>query len=158
MSLRKKLPSDRWARASTSFRVSAYSDYHALVKCGLTVDAGSDVAFRPGGSVVQLNGNVAGPNVTGFTWHPTTGLDNPNSLTPSATITAPVTYTLTAEVFDPTANLIVNGDFEAGNSGLRTIYLPGFGGPFCLLSRAGHRTVPVFHRRGRHLRRRDRRG
>ena len=57
------------------------------------------------------------------TWSPSTGLSNPNILNPVATITGPITYTLTGWGIDPAnPNLIVNGDFEQGNIGFSSDY------------------------------------
>ncbi|MFN7013265.1 MAG: hypothetical protein ACK4ON_03235, partial [Bacteroidia bacterium] len=61
------------------------------------VDAGNDVMVCKGSSTVLqgliLNGN---PNCTP-TWSPSTGLDNPSSLTPLATPDTTTTYVLTAD-------------------------------------------------------------
>lgn len=116
-----------------SVRVSA--------QCGLTVEAGPDAAICPGGGQAQLNASISGPNVTGFSWTPLTGLSDPFSLNPVAAVSGEITYTLTAEVFDPTFNLIVNGDFSAGDSGFTTDYSPGSGGSFGILSSEGEYTV-----------------
>lgn len=110
-------------------------------QCGITVDAGPDASFCPGGGLVQLNASISGSNLSNFSWSPTTGLDNPNSLTPRATVSGPIIYTLTAEVFDPATNLIVNGSFDAGDSDFTTDYSPGSGGPFGLLSDEGEYVI-----------------
>ena len=59
-------------------------------------DAGFDVVIQQGGSV-QLNGSVYG-GIEPFSiqWTPTTGLDNPNILVPTASPSVTTTYTLTA--------------------------------------------------------------
>ncbi|WP_428327563.1 gliding motility-associated C-terminal domain-containing protein [Mucilaginibacter sp.] len=46
------------------------------------------------GQSVKLNGTDKGDEITGFYWTPTTALDNPNSLTPVASPTDNITYTL----------------------------------------------------------------
>ncbi|MNU69881.1 hypothetical protein D3C71_592790 [compost metagenome] len=51
---------------------------------------------------------------------------------PSVTITTPTTLIL--NVANYTQNLVVNGDFEAGNTGFTTGYGPGTGGAFGLLT------------------------
>ncbi len=51
---------------------------------------------------------------------------------PSVTITTPTTLILNVANF--TQNLVVNGDFEAGNTGFTTGYGPGTGGSFGLLT------------------------
>jgi gliding motility-associated-like protein len=108
---------------------------------GLTVSAGPDVFFCPGGGSVQLNGSISGPGLSGFSWSPTTGLNDPNILNPIATVSSAITYTLTAEVFDPTTNSIINGDFSAGDSDFTTDYIPGTGGAFGLLSDEGQYVI-----------------
>ena len=62
----------------------------------LTVIAGDDQAICPGESAV-LNAEIRGgaPDYE-FTWDPVTGLDDPASLTPTATPSATTTYTLRA--------------------------------------------------------------
>lgn len=110
-------------------------------QCGITVDAGPDLFYCPGGGQVQLNGTVSGANIAGFSWDPTTGLNDPNSLNPIATVSGPTTYTLTAEVFDPTANVIINGDFSSGDIGFTTDYDMASGGSFGPLSNEGEYMV-----------------
>lgn len=58
------------------------------------VSAGSDVRVQKN-SVITLQGSVIGS--TNFAWTPSTGLSNPNILTPDATITNTITYTLSAQ-------------------------------------------------------------
>ena len=126
----------RLSRLSTSLFL-LFLSFQLSAQCGLTVDAGPDAAICPGGGQAQLNASISGPNVTGFSWTPLTGLDNPFVLNPTAVVTGEITYTLTAEVFDPTLNLIVNGDFSAGDADFTTDYVPGTGGEFGLLSTEG---------------------
>lgn len=92
------------------------------ISCDLIVDAGPDTnVCAPGGSVT-LMGSITGDELF-FLWSPSTGLSNPFSLTPIATITGPITYTLTAWGVDPSnPELIVNGDFSAGNTGFNSDY------------------------------------
>lgn len=55
-------------------------------------NAGGDkVLFE--GQQVQLNGSIAGDKITNYYWTPTTGLDNPNSITPNASPKDNITYT-----------------------------------------------------------------
>lgn len=92
------------------------------LQCPLTVIAGPDKLVCSPGSQATLNGSISGTYL-GFNWSPTTGLNNPGSLTPSATVNGPATYTLSAQAFDPSApNLVTNGDFEAGNTGFTSSY------------------------------------
>ena len=58
-----------------------------------TADAGKDkVIFK--GQSVKLNGAETGDDITSTYWSPATGLDNPFLLTPTASPTADITYTL----------------------------------------------------------------
>lgn len=56
----------------------------------------------------------------GFCWSPTTALDDPLSPNPVTSTTAPITYYFTAETAG--TNIIVNGNFNAGNSGFTSGY------------------------------------
>jgi gliding motility-associated-like protein len=58
-----------------------------------TANAGGDKVIFEGQSV-QLNGAIGGDNISNYYWTPTTGLDNPNSITPNASPTDNITYTL----------------------------------------------------------------
>ncbi len=120
-----------------------FAPFVLSAQCGLTVDAGPDAAICPGGGQAQINAAISGSNVAGFSWSPTTGLDNPFVLNPVATAAGEVTYTLTAEVFDPALNLIINGDFSAGDSDFTTDYDPGSGGSNGLLSNEGEYAVAI---------------
>lgn len=55
-----------------------------------------------------------------FCWTPTTYLNNPNSANPIASPPNDITYYFNAEVTG--TNLIVNGDFNAGNTGFTSQY------------------------------------
>ncbi len=99
------------------------------VVTGVSVDAGVGQAFCPNDLpfTVDLEGSVEG-DVLSYIWQPNTGLDDPFSLSPNATITAPITYTLTAFV-ESGDNLIPNGDFENGYAGFTSDYVQGTGAP-----------------------------
>jgi len=56
-------------------------------------NAGNDKVIFEGQSV-QLNGSIAGDNISSYYWTPTTGLDNPNALAPNASPKDDITYTL----------------------------------------------------------------
>ncbi|MDQ3016326.1 MAG: gliding motility-associated C-terminal domain-containing protein [Bacteroidota bacterium] len=104
------------------FFVPERSEDGARSLCTLTVDAGPDtnVCF-PGGNLT-LMGSVNG-NAVFTQWSPATGLSNISILNPVANVTFPITYTLTGWSVDPNApSLIVNGDFEAGNTGFTSSY------------------------------------
>jgi gliding motility-associated-like protein len=59
---------------------------------------------------------------------------------PSITITLPTTVVLNVQNFGST-NLVVNGDFEGGNSGFTSAYGPPTGGSYGPLSSAGQYTI-----------------
>lgn len=90
--------------------------------CGITVDAGPDLAVCFPGGPIQLNGSVTG-NVLTYSWSPPFGLSDPNILNPVATVFSTTTYTLTAGTFNPNINLIANGNFESGNVAFTTDYM-----------------------------------
>ncbi|WP_273444807.1 gliding motility-associated C-terminal domain-containing protein [Neolewinella agarilytica] len=110
-------------------------------QCGVTVDAGADLSVCAGGGSIRLLGDVFGTNVVGFAWTPAQGLSDATDLEPTAMVTGPAVYTLTALVFDLANNIITNGDFEAGDSGFSTDYSPGSGGSFGLLSDEGEYVI-----------------
>lgn len=56
----------------------------------------------------------------GFCWSPSTGLDNPSSTHPVATPAVTTKYHFTSLIAG--ANLVVNGDFSAGNTGFTSAY------------------------------------
>lgn len=86
-------------------------------QCPITVDAGADQFVCQTGEQTALDGSILG-NYLGFVWSPASGLDNPQNLTPNATVTGPMTYTLTGFAEDPSApNLVTNPAFENGNAG-----------------------------------------
>jgi len=68
------------------------------------------------GATKQISG-TAGLN---FCWSPSLYLDNPNSNTPTTSTPVNITYYYTAEI--PGNNIIVNGNFNAGNSGFTSAY------------------------------------
>ncbi|MBK9270274.1 MAG: gliding motility-associated C-terminal domain-containing protein [Saprospiraceae bacterium] len=94
-----------------------------FAQCNFQVMAGPDKLVCKPGDAVTLDGRITG-NPTEFYWEPTTGLSNSRILTPRATVFGPMTYYLVARGLDNT-NLIVNGDFSAGNSGFYTDYTVG---------------------------------
>lgn len=100
------------------------------VQCNLTVDAGPDTNVCAPGGTLQLMGSITG-NPLFYQWTPTSGLNNPFILNPTANITGPITYTLGVYGVDPNnPNLVVNGNFSSGNVGFNSDYtyvvdLPG---------------------------------
>ena len=91
-------------------------------QCPVTVDAGDDQFVCASGDQTTLNGSISG-SYLGFAWTPAAGLDNPMDLTPNATVTGPMTYTLNGFAEDPSApNLVTNPGFEAGNTGFSSSF------------------------------------
>ena len=92
------------------------------VACNVQLNAGPD-QFICQPDIVQLNGEADG-DVLFTLWSPTTGLSDPDILDPTADITNTITYTLTGWGIDPNnPNIIINGDFEDGNTGFSSDYL-----------------------------------
>ncbi|HZY38032.1 MAG TPA: gliding motility-associated C-terminal domain-containing protein [Mucilaginibacter sp.] len=58
-------------------------------------DAGNEIILFEGQSA-KLNGSITGDNITNYYWTPATFLSDPSLLTPTATPTDNITYTLTA--------------------------------------------------------------
>lgn len=107
----------------------------AQMDCNITVDAGNDVTICDAPQAVALSGTISGDYIEA-SWEPANLLDNPNSLTPTATITETTTFTFTVRSFSE-ENLIFNGDFNEGDTGFTSDYEHGTGGPFGLLSMEG---------------------
>jgi len=63
------------------------------VNQNVTADAGGNKTIFEGESVM-LNGQAGGDGITGITWTPATGLDDPSSLTPVASPLESTTYTM----------------------------------------------------------------
>lgn len=109
-----------------------------LAQCGYTVSVSTIDTFLCNPSSVQLNATTTGsiPASAVYEWTPTTGLNNPNIPNPIATPNSTTTYTYS--VSTPIGgNLIVNGDFELGNTGFITGHIPGTGGTWGTLSNNG---------------------
>jgi len=68
----------------------------------------------------QTTARLQTRTVLDFCWFPTTYLDDPRSPNPVTSTPNDITYYFNAKVTD--ANLIVNGDFSAGNTGFITDY------------------------------------
>jgi len=101
----------------TSKTVSLRGVVTSLSGCGL--NAGSDLTYEFG-SFAQLGASGADT----YEWHPTTGLSNPNIANPTVSGGADgsvTTYTVVG-ISQYGANIAVNGDFEAGNTGFTSDY------------------------------------
>ncbi len=90
-------------------------------QCGTTVDAGPDRIVCPGQGPITLNGTVSA-NAFGYAWEADPTLSDPRSLNPEVNPTGTTDYVLIAYTADPADNLVVNGDFEAGNTGFTSQY------------------------------------
>jgi gliding motility-associated-like protein len=87
---------------------------------------GPDTILCPGQSIL-LNAASNGA-YTNYLW-------NNNSTLPNRTITSSGTYSVLGTFLGP--NVIINGDFESGNTGFSTNYVYGTGGSWGLLSSPG---------------------
>lgn len=116
--------------------------YLLSAQCDVGVDAGDDIRVCSDDNTVRLNGSVSGDNVIDFFWSPDNDLSTSTSLIPLVFLDGTdQTITLTVRGFDPADNLIINGDFEAGDSDFTTDYAPGSGGAFGTLSAEGQYAV-----------------
>lgn len=92
-------------------------------QCPGAVNAGQDryICF-PGGTVNVVG--TATPGYTGILWTPSSGVSNPTILNPAITVNGagPHTFTLTGKYRLP-GNLVVNGNFSAGNTGFTSDYI-----------------------------------
>ena len=107
-------------------------------QCGYSVSVNTADTFLCNPAPIQLNTSSTGVIPAGaiYSWMPITGLNNPNSPNPIATPNATTTYTYS--ISTPVGgNLIVNGDFESGNTGFTTGHTLGTGGTWGLLSNNG---------------------
>lgn len=82
--------------------------------CNLVVNAGPDITICAGIGKT-INANASSTRTITYEWEPPDGLDDPTKLKPVANPAATTTYTLTARA--TSAELIVNGDMEAGGIG-----------------------------------------
>lgn len=85
------------------------------------------------GDTVQLQVNT---NVTSLNWSSSGSLSNDTIAAPLAFPTTTTTYYINTPLSLST-NLVVNGNFESGNTGFSSTYTIGTGGPWGLLSNEG---------------------
>jgi hypothetical protein len=69
----------------------------------------------------NVNGQLNASGATYYSWTPTTGLSNASIANPIVNIPATSIYYVTGRT-ESTTNLIINGDFEAGNTGFTSAY------------------------------------
>ncbi len=97
--------------------------------CNETINAGPDQQICYPGGTINLNGFFSGNEISSLEWTPAAGLSDPMIMNPAATVNQTTTYTLTIKA--PSGNnLVVNGDFENGNTGFTSDYYygtPGLG-------------------------------
>ncbi|MBP7238758.1 MAG: gliding motility-associated C-terminal domain-containing protein [Saprospiraceae bacterium] len=102
--------------------LTALPQNQSVSACNLFVDAGPDTNVCDPGGLLTLMGSIT-PTSIFYQWSPSSGLSNPYILNPTANITGPITYTLTAYGVDPNnPNLVVNGNFSGGNTGFSSDY------------------------------------
>ncbi len=110
-----------------------YGDHIVTLTAAGGVCAGSTVrtitaALQPAEILLTPDSNIcAGKSVLlntkaglNFCWSPTTGLNDPTSASPLATPAVTTKYHYTALITG--SNLVVNGDFSAGNTGFQSDY------------------------------------
>jgi gliding motility-associated-like protein len=90
-------------------------------QCTITVDAGDDIYLCSPPSPTQLSGSISGDYLS-FMWTPVTGLTGASTLQPTVNVTQSTFYVLSASAADLNNNLVVNGDFEQGNTGFTSDY------------------------------------
>ncbi len=89
--------------------------------CNVIVDAGNDTLICGENFPIPLNGSFIG-NAVNYFWSPSVNVTDPSILNPLANSSG--TYTLTVQSIDET-NLVINGDFENGDSDFTTDYSTG---------------------------------
>ncbi len=107
--------------------------------CDFTLDAGPDTVVCGSGAITLLNASFNGTPLS-VNWSPQAGLADPASLATEASVNATTTYLLDVQAIS-TGNLISNGDFNAGDTGFDTDYIPGTGGGAGLLSNEGQYAI-----------------
>ncbi|WP_343634503.1 PKD domain-containing protein [Fluviicola sp.] len=115
--------------AKLGFIIPLGLSFNSLSQCSgmiTQVNLGPDTTLCTGQSIT-LNAATTGP-YDSYKW-------NNNSTAPTRFVTSPGTYSV--KVGKLGTNLIVNGDFEAGNMGFTTGYAVGTGGTWGLVSLAG---------------------
>lgn len=108
------------------------------LNCTVTIDAGEDqIVCSPGttGLSVMVSGQVRS-----IDWSPANLLDDPNLMNPTASISATTTFGVTVSALSD-VNLIQNGDFELGDVGFTSAYIPGTGGNNGLLTNEGQYAI-----------------
>lgn len=93
-----------------------------LSQCpNLDVDAGPDITICDTNQLIQLNGSITG-TYNNFFWTPANELSNANILDPFVINKSKGKHKFVLTAEGMSANLIINGDFENGNTGFNTVY------------------------------------
>ncbi len=101
-----------------------------FAQCTGSIDLGPDVTLCEGNTTFL----TPGPGYLSYLW-------NDGSTVPVRNEGNAGVYICTVETFDPSVNLVVNGDFSQGATGFTSGYIPGTGGSFGLLSSEGQYAV-----------------
>lgn len=112
-------------RNGLSFALAIASFYLMLPfagaqNCPVTVNAGTDATLCTPGNTM-LSATVSGGAILSSQWTPATGLTTPASLNTTANVSATTTYSILVRSLSPT-NLVVNGNFNQGDTGFDTDY------------------------------------
>jgi gliding motility-associated-like protein len=105
-----------------------------LTVTSFSLQTGNDTSICIGRSV-----QMAATGGSYYRWRPATALSDTTIANPIATPTQTTQYIVTA--YEPSQNLIINGDFESGNTGFTTDYVYSSPNP---LQPPGHYTVGTF--------------
>ena len=107
--------------------------YHYQPPCTVVVDHSCNTITMPDSlsfcadTSIILPATVSGSDtVISTTWSPPTGISDTTILNPTLTVSAPGLHYLTVRSLIP-GNLVVNGDFSAGNTGFTSGYPYGSG-------------------------------
>ncbi|MEZ4948836.1 MAG: hypothetical protein R2784_05530 [Saprospiraceae bacterium] len=94
-----------------------WSSLDLFSQCNADANATADPSLvcGPSGSTTLI-GSAIGGNIQNSFWSPTLGLTDPNASVTQVQVNFPTTYTYTVRSLTNN-NLVVNGDFESGNSG-----------------------------------------
>ncbi|HYG37485.1 MAG TPA: hypothetical protein VD908_02645, partial [Cytophagales bacterium] len=97
--------------------ISGFISTKGVGQCGII--ASDDTVVCVSKPVIQLTASSSG--ALGYTWTPATGLNNVGISNPIARPTVTTSYIVTSVVPD-NVELVINGDFESGNTGFTTSY------------------------------------
>ncbi len=115
-----------------TFGIFIFTYYYAFSQCSTTVVVPNDITICNPDNI-NLNGAIYGPFLN-FIWEGSDGYSNITDLNPTVLVNQTTTYKLTSRsIPGPGDNKIVNGNFEAGNTGFSSQYtFKGSPGPMAL--------------------------